>query len=83
MIKFKRNIVSVTWPKCVNDIFLYARFHLIFYIVGLDKIEMLQQHENEEIYKLAYEIIDNFFTGDVCSLNGICFAVYVSNFKPL
>jgi len=31
---------------------------------GLDSIEMLQNHENEEIYKLAYEIIDQFFSGD-------------------
>ena len=30
---------------------------------GLDKIERLQEHENEEIYKLAYEIVDNYFVG--------------------
>uniref|UniRef100_A0A8C4N485 Karyopherin alpha 3 (importin alpha 4) n=1 Tax=Eptatretus burgeri TaxID=7764 RepID=A0A8C4N485_EPTBU len=31
---------------------------------GLEKIEALQQHENEEIYKLAYEIIDQHFSAD-------------------
>lgn len=29
---------------------------------------MLQSHENEDIYKLAYEIIDQFFSGDVSTI---------------
>uniref|UniRef100_A0A673G7L2 Importin subunit alpha-3-like n=1 Tax=Sinocyclocheilus rhinocerous TaxID=307959 RepID=A0A673G7L2_9TELE len=33
---------------------------------GLEKIEQLQNHENEDIYKLAYEIIDQFFSSDDC-----------------
>uniref|UniRef100_A0A8B9KMP8 Importin subunit alpha-4-like n=1 Tax=Astyanax mexicanus TaxID=7994 RepID=A0A8B9KMP8_ASTMX len=36
---------------------------------GLEKIENLQQHENEYIYKLAFEIIDQYFSGDDVSNN--------------
>lgn len=32
---------------------------------GLTKIEELENHENTEIYKLAYEIIEKFFSGNV------------------
>lgn len=32
---------------------------------GLDKIEELQNHRNEEIYKLAFDIIDRYFTDEV------------------
>lgn len=31
---------------------------------GLEKVELLQNHENEDIYKLAYEIIDQYFSSD-------------------
>uniref|UniRef100_A0A667XZQ3 Importin subunit alpha n=1 Tax=Myripristis murdjan TaxID=586833 RepID=A0A667XZQ3_9TELE len=36
---------------------------------GLEKIEQLQNHENEDIYKLAYEIIDQFFSSDDVIIN--------------
>lgn len=35
---------------------------------GVDKIEMLQQHKNVDIYKLAYCIIDKYFSSDVSGL---------------
>ncbi|KRY20535.1 Importin subunit alpha-4, partial [Trichinella patagoniensis] len=39
---------------------------------GLDHIETLQTHENEEIYKLAYEILDKYFTDDDDLMGGYC-----------
>lgn len=32
---------------------------------GLSKIESLQHHKNEDIYKLAYAIIDKYYCQDV------------------
>lgn len=31
---------------------------------GLDKIEFLQNHENQEIYRKSFEIIERFFGTD-------------------
>lgn len=38
---------------------------------GLERIEHLQQHENEDIYKLAFEIIDQYFSGDDVSSSAL------------
>lgn len=35
---------------------------------GLDKIEKLQSHKNQDIYKLAYSIIDKYFTSEVSGM---------------
>lgn len=47
---------------------IYVTVLIILFISGLEKIEVLQQHENEDIYKLAFEIIDQYFSGDDVSI---------------
>lgn len=46
------------------DLNVSLRILCIIFCSGLEKIEQLQNHENEDIYKLAYEIIDQFFSSD-------------------
>jgi len=33
-------------------------------VAGLNKLEYLQSHENQDIYKKAYNIIDKYFSHD-------------------
>lgn len=46
---------------------------------GLAKIERLQSHENVEIYKLAYEIIEKYFT----EVSDRIICIYMTHYNPL
>lgn len=53
---------------------------IVFFLSGLEKIENLQQHENEDIYKLAFEIIDQYFSGDDVSKQLVLVALLCTDF---
>lgn len=48
-------------------------YHKQVNIVGLDKMEALQTHSNEQIYQLLSDIMDKYFPDAVKRNNQMCF----------
>lgn len=53
------NMLKMAGPECDQ------LANMIEECSGVEKIENLQNHDNVQIYKLAYEIIEQYFSGDV------------------
>ena len=49
----------------VRIISLVLQMFYLFNVPGLDKIEELQQHENEQVFQTAQNLIDKFFQTEV------------------
>ena len=60
--------ILYTWITCLRCVNNLPQVCLIIEDCGgLDKIETLQEHQNAHIYKLAFEIIDKYFSSDEVS----------------
>ena len=59
VFEYMHNSHSLIWWNHISLIFLFQPLSL-----GLDKIESLQNHSSEQIYHLAYRIIEKYFSCD-------------------